>query len=380
VTTFATRLPAAFARLSRRRDGGLVAGVCAGLARSARVDPTLVRLVFGFLALAGGAGVLAYAGAWLGLPDEAGRPVTRRRRFVAVGLFVVSFALALHAIGLADAVLWPAVLVATGAYLIQWRRDAEPRRTRQRTLIGAVLIVAAAVLFTTSVSSGHTGGALVAPTGLLVVLCLVVGPWIWRLAQERDAERLARIRAQERADVAARVHDSVLQTLALVQRSADDPKRVAALARRQERELRGWLYGDRIESGDRLGTALDDVVADIEELHGVRVELVRSGDDRPLDPPLRDLVLATREALANAAVHAHVDEVSLFVQVGASEIAVFVRDRGGGFDPTTVPDDRRGIKESVIGRLERAGGNAVVRSVPGQGTEIELRLPLEVSS
>jgi signal transduction histidine kinase len=379
VTTFATRLPAAFARLSRRRDGGLVAGVCAGLARSARVDPTLVRLVFGFLALAGGAGVLAYAGAWLGLPDEVDRPVSRRRRVVAVVLFVVSFALALHAIGLADAVLWPAVLVAAGAYLIQWRRSAEPRRTRQRTVIGVALIVGAAVLFTTSVSSGDTGGSLVAPTGLLVVLSLVVGPWIWRLAQERDAERLARIRAQERADVAARVHDSVLQTLALVQRSADDPKRVAALARRQERELRGWLYGDRIESGDQLGAALEDAVADIEELHGIRVDLVQSGD-QPLDERVRDLVLATREALANAAVHAGVVEVSLFVQVGESEIAVYVRDRGAGFDPATVPGDRRGIAESITGRLERAGGTAAVRSVRGEGTEVELRLPLEVSS
>jgi signal transduction histidine kinase len=379
VTTFATRLPAAFARLSRRRDGRLVGGVCAGLARSARVDPTLVRLIFGFLALAGGAGVLAYAGAWLGLPDESARPVTRRRRIAAAGLLIVALAVALNAIGLAGSVLWPAVLVATGTYLIQWRRRDDPRRTRQRTLIGAALIALAAVLFTTSVSSGDTGGSLVAPTGLLVVLCLVVGPWIWRLAQDRDAERLARIRAQERADVAARVHDSVLQTLALMQRSADDPKRVAALARRQERELRGWLYGDRIESGDRLSAALEDAVADIEELHGTRVELVQTGD-RPLDERLQLLVLAMREALANAAVHSGAAEVSLFVQVGADAVSVFVRDRGGGFDPAAVPDDRRGIAESITGRLERAGGTAVVRSVLGEGTEIELRLPLEVPS
>jgi signal transduction histidine kinase len=379
VTTFATRWPAAFGRLSRRREGRLVAGVCAGLARSARVDPTLVRLVFGFLALAGGAGVLAYAAAWLGLPDESGPPVSRRRRVVAVGLLVAGFALGLHAVGLAGAVLWPAVIVATGAYLIQWRRDADPRRTRQRTLVGAVLIVLAAVLFTTTVSSGDTGGSLIAPTGLLVVMGLVVGPWIWRLALERDAERLARIRAQERADVAARVHDSVLQTLALVQRSAGDPRRVAALARRQERELRGWLYGDRTESGGRLSGALEDAVADIEELYGVPVELVQSGD-RPLDERVQQLVLATREALTNAAVHSGVTEVSLFVQAAADEISVFVRDRGTGFDPAGVPGDRRGIAESITGRLERAGGRATVRSVLGEGTEIELRLPLEVSS
>jgi len=379
VSTFATRLPAAFARLNRRRDGGLVAGVCAGLARSARVDPTLVRLIFGFLALAGGAGVVAYAGAWLGLPNEGAQPVTRRRRIVAAGLLVVSFAMALHAIGLANSVLWPAVLVATGTYLIQWRRQDNPRRTRQRTLVGGALIVLAAVLFTTALSSGDTGGSLVAPTGLLVVLCLVVGPWIWRLAQERDAERLARIRAQERADVAARVHDSVLQTLALMQRSADDPKRVAALARRQERELRGWLYGDRIATGEQFRAALEDEVADIEELHGIPVDLVQSGD-LPLDERLQALVLATREALANAAVHAGVPEVSLFVQVAEDAVTVYVRDRGAGFDTAAVPADRRGIAESITGRLERVGGAAVVRSVLGERTEIELRLPLEVPS
>ena len=379
MTTFATRLPAAFARLSRRRDGALVAGVCSGLARNARVDPTLVRLVFGFLAFAGGAGIVAYAGAWLGLADDEGRPVSRRRRFVAVVLLVAAFGLALHAIGLADTVVWPAILVGAGAYLIQWRNEDDPRRTKQRRLIGIVLIVLAAVVFTTSVSSGDARDSLLAPTGLLVVLGLVVGPWIWRIAQERDAERLARIRAQERADIAARVHDSVLQTLALVQRSADDPKRVAALARRQERELRGWLYGDRIESDDQFGAALEDAVADIEELHGIRVDLVQAGD-RPLDERLQALVLATREALANAAVHAGVAEVSLFVQVGEDEIAVYVRDRGPGFDPASVPGDRRGIAESITGRLDRVGGTTAVRSVLGEGTEIELRLPLEVPS
>jgi signal transduction histidine kinase len=206
-----------------------------------------------------------------------------------------------------------------------------------------------------------------------------VGPWVWRLARERDAERLERIRAQERADLAARVHDSVLQTLALVQREKDDPRRVAALARRQERELRAWLYGDRGREGDTLGRALEDALADVEELHGVRVELVQTGDC-PLDDRLRALVLAAREAVANAAVHAGVSDVSVYAEAADGEVTVFVRDRGRGFDPAAVPDDRRGITDSIEARLARHGGTAVVRSTVSEGTEVELRMPTETAS
>jgi signal transduction histidine kinase len=376
VTTFAARVPAAFERLHRRRDGGLVAGVCSGLAASARVDPTLVRLVFALLALAGGAGVVAYGAAWLALPDDEAAPVKRWRRVVGIVAILVALSLALRSVGIADTLVWPAVLVAVGAYLLQADRGGDSRRTRRRRVqIGAALTVGGLVLFGTTVAHGAHQGSLVAPAGLLVGIVLVVGPWIWRLAQERDAERLARIRAQERADVAARVHDSVLQTLALIQRS-DDPKRVAALARRQERELRGWLYGQGDTEGETLRHQLEDTLADIEELHGVRVEIVQTGDLQ-LDERLSALVLATREAVTNAAVHAGVEEVSVFVQVTADEVAVYVRDRGSGFDRAAVPGDRRGIAESIEGRLARSGGSASVRSEPGDGTEIELRLPLE---
>jgi signal transduction histidine kinase len=174
--------------------------------------------------------------------------------------------------------------------------------------------------------------------------------------------------------MASRVHDSVLQTLALIQREADDPKRIAALARRQERELRGWLYPDagRVE-GESLAAALEAAAGEIEELHGVRVELVRIGD-RQLDDRLRALVLAAREAMGNAARHAGVDEVAVFVEAGDGEVAVFVRDRGAGFDPASVPADRQGIAESIRGRMERVGGTATVTAAPGEGVEVELRL------
>jgi signal transduction histidine kinase len=205
-----------------------------------------------------------------------------------------------------------------------------------------------------------------------VALLLVLGPWAWRLAVERDAERTARIRSEERADMAARVHDSVLQTLALVQREVDDPRRVAALARRQERELRAWLYPDSRAEGASLASAMDTAAAEVEELHGVPVELVRTGDV-PLDERVEALVLAAREAMANAAEHSGADEVSAFVDVEDDEIAVFVRDRGSGFDADAVPPGAHGIRESIRGRLARAGGTADVTS-SADGTEVELRL------
>jgi signal transduction histidine kinase len=196
---------------------------------------------------------------------------------------------------------------------------------------------------------------------------------LWRLALERDAERSARIRTDERAEVAERVHDSVLQTLALIQRHAGEPRRVATLARRQERELRGWLYAARPlgDDGSSLVAALSAAAADVEELHGVRIELASAGDA----PPENAIVLAAREAMTNAAKFAGVEEIDVYADVADDMIAVFVRDRGAGFEPASVPDDRQGIRESIRGRLERAGGSSVVTSSPGAGTEVELRLP-----
>ena len=172
--------------------------------------------------------------------------------------------------------------------------------------------------------------------------------------------------------MAARVHDSVLQTLALVQREAGDPRRVAALARRQERELRSWLYPDPRTDEAGLASAIDAAAAEVEELHGVPVELVRTGDV-PLDDRVEALVLAAREAMANAARHSGADQVSTFVDVGEDEIAIYVRDRGGGFDPEAVPADAHGIAESIRGRMTRAGGTATLTS-SADGTEVELRL------
>jgi signal transduction histidine kinase len=359
-------LPLALPRVTRTEDGRALGGVAAGIAKSLAVDPTLVRLTFALLALADGAGAAAYVGAWLALSPEEGPPPVRRRRVVGVALIAFGGLLALRGFGVSDSLLWPLALGAAALMLIR-------SRSGPSIAVGVVLGIVAVVAFVDR-NVGHAGtGAGLQSSAVAIALLLILGPWAWRLAVERDAERTARIRTEERAEMAARIHDSVLQTLALVQREAGDPKRVAALARRQERELRGWLYPDARTDGASLASAIDAAAVEVEELHGVPVELVRTGDV-PLDDEVDAIVLAAREAMANAARHSGAEEVLTFVDVGDDEIAVFVRDRGAGFDPDKVAKRKHGLAESIRGRMARAGGTAEVTSTPGEGTEVELRL------
>ena len=346
----------------RSSDDRVVAGVCASIAQTLGVDPTLIRLIFALLALAGGAGVLLYLALWAwsdGLsPWVAG----------LLGLFGISAVL--HALGLDDRVVVGIALVAGGLTLI-WRRGGSFGANAPLSALGVTIAAAGAVLV---LSGGGVDESVLAPGAVAGSLLLIAGPWLWRLAVDRDAERTARIRSEERDEVAARVHDSVLQTLALIQRHAGEPRKVAAYARRQERELRDWLYGDR-PAGDSgsLVSLLSAAAADVEELHGVRVELASSGDC-PADEDASALALAAREAMTNSAKHSGADVVDVYAEVGDERISVFVRDRGVGFDPGAVPGDRKGISDSILARLERAGGTATVSSTPGAGTEVELTL------
>jgi signal transduction histidine kinase len=359
-------------RLQRRKEGSALAGVCSGVAATLDVDVTLVRLVFALLALAGGSGIVLYGAGWVLLPDEDGdRP---RPQWQGLVLLVVAVVLGAGGLGLDQTLLWPAALVAVGIALAS--DVAIPLLgplTTTRRVIGIVFLVGGVITF-----FGYGGlgdGRIVPPGAVLAALLLIVGPWLWRLAREREAEKAARIRTEERAEMAARVHDSVLQTLALIQREAGDPKRVATLARRQERELRTWLYRepDQVE-WESLVASVEAAAAEVEELHGVRVEVVTTGD-APLDDDLRALVLAAREAMTNAAKFSGADEVSVYVEAADGRATVFVRDRGVGFDRAAVPSDRRGLTESIEGRLARHGGAGRVASVPGEGTEVELTIP-----
>lgn len=197
------------------------------------------------------------------------------------------------------------------------------------------------------------------------------------LEQRLAAEQAERARSQERADTAAALHDSVLQTLALIQRRSHDPGEVSLLARRQERDLRDWLAGRAGLGGGQgptLAAALKDAAADVEGAYPVTVEVVTVGD-LPVDGAIQAIVAAAREAMVNAAKHAGVPVVAVYAEVDDDAVTVFVRDRGGGFDPAVVPADRRGIAESIVGRMQRAGGTAAIKAAPGSGTEVVLSLP-----
>lgn len=381
--------------LRRDVENGILAGVCAGLARWLGVDPIVMRVVFVAAAASGGLGLVLYAVAWVLIPSDAARervaaPVRRGtgRWFVVSGVALLALSLLLFArelgIWFTDALVWPVVIAAAGAALI-WHRstvaepvEAAPRRqvvSLGRVALGVALVLGAGLLFL--LANDVLGAARdVALTAVVVVvgLVLVLAPLWSRLLRNLAAERAARIRSQERAELAAHIHDSVLQTLALVQHRSDDPRAVAALARRQERELRAWLAGRPArDPGESLGAALEAAAEEVEEAHGVTIDVVTVGDGA-LDHATEAVVAAVREALVNAAKFAGEQPIAVYAEVTDDRVHVFVRDRGPGFDLDAVPPSRRGIRESIVGRLERHGGTATIRTGTGLGTEVELVL------
>jgi phage shock protein PspC (stress-responsive transcriptional regulator)/signal transduction histidine kinase len=393
-------------KLRRRPDGAMVAGVCSGLGRYLNIDRDLIRIAVVVLTiLTSGLGALAYGFAWIVLPmaespvagESAGSGGSSMR---GRGSWAFGFGAGLITLGLlfilreagvwwSDALVWPLVLAAGGAALL-WRQFTGPARagnhprSRSRTpdpaayriVFGLALVMGAGLLFLYVNGALEGGGdAALAVVTVIVVLGLVLAPLWVRLGRRLGDERAARIRSQERAEVAAHLHDSVLQTLAMVQKHSDDPREVSTLARRQERELRDWLSGKSGEERERsLAGALEAVAAEVEEQHGVAIEAVTVGD-RPLDERGLATVGAAREAMVNAVRYAGDDgPVRMFAEITSKSTQVFVRDRGPGFELDRVPDDRRGVRDSILGRMERSGGQARVRSGPGEGTEVELRM------
>jgi signal transduction histidine kinase len=394
--------------LRRPESGRLAGGVGAGLAARLGFDPSLVRLVLVVgTVLTAGFVAICYVLAWLVMPAEgadgniASRAMTDRRGIgLAGGILTLTLTVWIIAnvlaAGLLGSLAWPVGLCVAGIVLI-WRNApdeqatmrqlAEPllsvtggegrSRTMLRVLLAGLLLLAGLV----TLVNGHHSGALLRPLGgvVLVVAGIVVafGPWWLRIARDLVVERQARARAEERADMAARLHDSVLQTLALIQRRADDPQRVVQLARAQERELRSWLFDGRAPGSLDVMTLADGVgliQQEVEAQYGIAVEAVTVADCE-LDDDLGALLAAAREATVNAAKWSGAEVVSLFAEVEPAAVSLFVRDRGKGFDPETVPGDRKGLAESIHGRMARRGGSATVRSVPGEGTEVSLTMP-----
>ena len=368
----------------RAGPGAVVAGVCARVGARYGVDPLLLRIAFVVTALAGGGGLLAYVVLALVLPADLGRasrPILVRpgrataKVAVGVGLLVLGALLALREAGLwfSDALVWPVALTAAGLVLL-WRQSAlTARAVTARTVLGVALIGGGGVVFL-SATEGLDDLAVAAAV-VFAGTALVFGPWWVRLSQALTAERAARIRSQERAEVAAHLHDSVLQTLALIQRRAEDPRQVAQLARQQERDLRAWLNAQGPAASGSLAGSLREAAAEVEALHGVPIEVVTVGD-AAVDERLAALLAAAREALANAARFSGAERVDVYGELSPERVEVFVRDRGTGFDRAAVPDDRRGVRESIEGRMMRHGGSATVTTAPGCGTEVVLALEL----
>jgi signal transduction histidine kinase len=343
---------------------------------------------------------LAYLAGWvltLDDPDPESAIALREkvavrgtRRRVALGMIFLGALLLLRSIGIwfGDSLVWPATMASFG-FALTWSLIDQTRRSRWtrrafpigettkggsvgRIIVGGVLMTAGLGLYLESINAvGLVGGVVLAVALTVAGLVLVFGPWMWRLVDQLGDERRERIRLDERAEVAAHLHDSVLQTLALMQRT-DDPRRMAMLARQQERELRGWLYGDpQPPTGETLRQALEALAARVEETHQVPIDVVFAGD-LPLSESLRALVGAAGEAMTNAAKHSGGELVSVFAEVEGSNVDVYVNDQGVGFDTEAIPDDRRGIADSIIARMQRQGGSATIHSEPGEGTEVHL--------
>lgn len=385
-------------KLTRANHGQLVAGVARGLADHLRVNVLVVRIAFVALTFAAGAGIAMYAAFWVFVPmsataagsqPSAANRLDGRGQYIAIGALTIGGVLAVQSLGLGlpSELLWPLALTGFGAAVLWWQADEAQRAKWRRgaigdahrpvvasTIGGACLVVAGAATFLAyHARLSQVRNGLLAAVVMVAGIAVITGPWWLGTVRELSAERRARIREQERAELAAHLHDSVLHTLALIQRHVDDPREVQRLVRGQERELRSWLYRRPPDQQQDFGQALEAAAAEVEDNHGVPIELVVVGERR-LDDGLSATLQAAREAMVNAAKHAGAATISVYAEIEPAKVTVFVRDRGRGYDPATIPADRLGVKESIVGRMERHGGHAVVRTAPGVGTEVRLEM------
>ena len=404
-------------RATRVVEGAWLGGVCTGLARHLGWPLLAVRIAFVALATFQFLGVIAYGALWLLLPPEstvkapglesAGRAgmrdPSRPKRRIDWGMLLALIALGVGlllimqntGLGISSQLFWPVAFACAGAALV-WRQADSEQQKRWRDEAGGKAWLAPFVarggwpaLVRVIVGLGLVGaafGIVIAQQGqianlpevmamtMLVVagLAIVLAPWLHRSRSALNQARAEKVRADARADMAAHLHDSVLQTLAMIQRQADDPKAVQQLARRQERELRNWLYGDELPEAT-LKAALTAAAAEVEDERGVPVELVMVGDCDTSEE-IQALVRAAREAMVNAAKHSGAEKIDVYAEVDEESVEVFVRDRGHGFDVDAVAEDRMGVKGSIIDRMARHGGSATIRSAASDGTEVRLEI------
>ncbi|MFI6596442.1 PspC domain-containing protein [Nonomuraea sp. NPDC050536] len=388
---------APYRRMMRPMEGRLLGGVAQGLAAQLKLDPVVVRLTFVLLSVVDGVGIVAYAVLWMITPRQPyegnqppGRDWSQLAAFSAIGVALAAFGW-LTGASQGGIGMLPFAVGGIGALILWQQADPERRKSwvsgatksirknRIRTMAGVLLVVIGAVGFLAT-----QGELLKARPGLLFTVVVVGGlaviatPWLAGLWKELQFERRERIRQEERAEVAAMVHDSVLHTLTLIQRVAHDSREVTRLARAQERDLRNWLYQPAQDADATLAAAVRRIAAEEEDAHSVPIEVVCVGD-LELDPQgkLGAMLKAARQAMVNAAKYSGSPSISVYAEVEGQEATIFVKDRGKGFDLEAVPLDRMGIRESIIGRMERHGGTARVRTEPGEGTEVMLTMKVE---
>jgi signal transduction histidine kinase len=394
--------------MRRHRDGRVVGGVASGLADHLGLNVLWVRAAFALLAACAGAGLVAYALLWVFVPQESAsmaqaRP-SQKERQQAFGLIALGISLAVAVGSLSGAIsTWVAVPVGValvGAAVVWREADAAQRRrwvdgarsgmfgvggwTAVTRVSTGVLLVAVGigVVLLRSTSFGQLQFALAAVLATLVGVAVLTVPWWLRLVRDLGDERRARIRTEERAEIAAHLHDSVLQTLALIQKQPEASREVLRLARGQERQLRSWLYGpdgygirdNSVPGPTTLSQAIAEACGEVEDTFVIAVRPVVVGDC-PMDKDVAALAQATREATVNAAKHSGAAEVSVYVEVEPESVTVFVRDRGKGFDPEAVSPDRHGLADSIRGRMDRHGGVVKLKSTIGEGTEVQLTMP-----
>lgn len=417
--------------LRRPTSGARLAGVCRGLSEHLRVDVKTIRILAILLGLAGGIGVVLYAFLWITIPagdpqklarelDPNSRlakplftddPADSQRsgrlsawlskvpvRDIVFGAILLTVAALLVAYRFGYHLQWSwvfsALVVSAGLVLAWGQLDSAQKgqlmwagagRTPMGLLrlVGGLAFVIVGVLLLIGQESGRALmlPALMAVIAVLIGAALVLAPWWLRLVNQLGEERATAALARERAEIAAHLHDSVLQTLALIQRSSDKPGEVTRLARNQERELRAWLYNERVSPGTSVADEAREIVASVENALAqdaggdttVSIELVVVGDATP-NSDTEALLAAMAEALKNAVRHGK-PPVSAYLEVRDTAYEAFVTDRGEGFDIDSIAPDRFGVRESIIGRIERRGGTVKFRNVAAGGTEVALRIP-----
>ena len=382
-------------RFARSRDDMLISGVAGGVGERIGVDPRVVRVAFVALSAAGAIGVIAYLMAWsLSLePGDRRAPKARPQspsQNIAFGLVVLGTILLLRSIGLwfGDPIGIPILIGAVGAGVV-YAGSGTTRRTRApgdiplarpsfvHLILGGLFVVGGVTWFFLTVNRTVSGlfAIVLAVSVTAIGLSIVFGPWVYRMTNQLGHERRERIVSEARSELAAHLHDSVLQTLALIQRNAANPRKMANLARRQERELRAWLYGAQTMDAGRFET-LQQLLEEIEDAYDVTVETIMVGTPPSNDERTEATALALLEAAKNSARHSGTTDVSVYIECDDREISAYVRDRGKGFDTGSVPDGRRGIADSIRARVERHGGTVTITSAPDEGCEVQITMPM----